>query len=988
MASNNYSLITIVICDMILNTKVIYLITKYRMDFGRWTFIEISSRLQGKFQQQINSLFKGFSQTSAINMISVFLNMYPFIIPILSGLIVSKVVDMYFKLVRGYYEQMTAEGIKDSFKRSMDEAEKKVLKTTKWFQFIITILTVIIDILSRSNYKKRNIVTILFMVSLCYISMKDDKNLKKIQAVMFLTNSIINMDYTWFLASLLWFGTSESTIFNNIVNIPLIVMLNEHFFSSKTLRNLTIKDRSIHLNGYVNNGRFKNIVLKNSIVLVKVLSEQVNCKKEIMDKYITTAKMCDQIIKTKNCREVKITEKIQLKIRKRSDIIKIITHKQKDIKKIIESEKIFNDEQKLLNSRSLFYNGRVTVDLENKNVLNIPNLSKPVYINDESKYLFKDDIRSNCILNDTSAINIALGLRTRTQPTVKNAKDWLKLIEQEPDLLLKSISDIAKSFEKNNIYSKSFSKLQQVITFNSIKTQVTPGVLSSKLFGVKRYKQLIMNLLVRFDLDLKLINSVEFITNAFVKDEILRIKKIDIDRTINKDLFDYLQINSFNNNRTYNFPRIIIPAESYDRYFHNKSQSFFNNCLLLSRFVIAIKIGLKITSEWAQTLLNYRYKLSLDIKSFDGNQHRGFDFSAACIRESLRINNFGDDFEHGLLTSMKLIITKDGDIYDLFGSQPSGDINTGSNNSLRLLLLIYLACLIWRKNNNRKEDDLGLNLQGDNAILASNNLEELKQIVHILDNIGLPVKIEGICDMEKDIIVNPPFLGSIGIMATIDYMNVDNQRRVIRRIIPIRDMDRYFPKLYSFMVYMNKKKSYKLLCEKFNCWISTYPFDPVLRTLCDIHNIKLLNPIKHPYKDQEYSGYATLKEMCDGDNKKLAKAIGRSGLININSWSFDDEFIDLVYSKFKLKINKQYKPYNYNFSVTNATLVTTESCKNCGILLNKMKNSRIFVKVTTRIDNIDNEDDLICVCKSITKQFKMYGIITGQMNFLSCNEQI
>lgn len=965
------------IVDLILSLGLSITSHQLRAAMGLWSFVEQTSRMQGKLAEQVKGVLSKFSMISSIDRLvsEVIILSVPITIPAVVVYICYQLVKFHHKWMEVIYKQFAAEGNKDSFKRAMEAAEK----TAKYNKSVVSYFIVsFVTIIKMPTTALK--VLMVIISSILGINNADTGDYNLTESILLMIVGLITVDINSLVLAIVWLTIGGTGHIVQLLEVPVIV-----YISDILVGGLNDRQRAIRLSKtrYMKYKRADIINPRDCSIITE--SDGSYGHNHIVASYHMFAK---------RIRDSSIRNKAGILLKRKQQLIdqliKNFGHQTVNqstcVKEIIETEKVTQDEDPIGNARSIFHVGFIP-NFENTKQ-DMMGLTRKFSYDKRIAAILNVDIEENCYLNNTGISNAAIGLRRRTQPTTKAFNDWKKIAGTE--MINQSYKIIVAILRDRRIVSSTYTGLSKYSVYHNIKPNVTPGYVSTFISGIKKYKTLISIMLKQNDITFSTLNSVRFLHSCFVKDEMLKAKP---EVKVSGPLEQYMQENIYTGKKIGNFPRIIIPAESTGRFIHQYTQTVFNNCLLLSRFRLPVKIGLKTSNEWSITVNNnFIWSVSIDITSFDGNQHRGFDIIAGLIREGCRTDNFGDDLLHALETSLKIVIMSSGDINVLTGSQASGDINTSSSNSMRLLFIIILGLLTLTCD--------GLQIlficQGDNALFQCDDINALHSLCNIINNYGLPVRIEGICNMREDVIKIPAYLGAIGIKVHLNFISLTNGRMFsISRISPWRDFDRYIPKLATSNKILNHRNMEKRTNEKLKCWLATYPTDLVLWSICDLLRLDM-NKIQVTQVDEsvEYAGHANLEDMKANPSVWIAKNFSLRNIAIPISISTDDNVISFVKEKMNIDIKPKYietNPSEFVAAPARTVLITQiDHCFRCFQIRHLLDSTSLNhkVEIYNRQDLLDNDYDNIIICERFDKyeyvEFNKIKLITSVQNFNDC----
>jgi len=441
-----------------------------------------------------------------------------------------------------------------------------------------------------------------------------------------------------------------------------------------------------------------------------------------------------------------------------------------------------------------------------------------------------------------------------------------------------------------------------------------------------------------------------------------------------------------NGDKIGNIPRVIVPAEAYDRFEHIKLQSYYNNCLLLSRLSTPIKIGIKNSCEWPFIFdMSKRYIVSIDIENFDGNQHRGLDLIAGYLRSTVASDpNSTVDVMHAVKTSWKVIIDNYGNMYELFGSQASGDINTSSSNSVRLLICCLAAILV-----SGIKSDITFMCQGDNACFDGDDMEELIKVVNNVTLTGQKTKIEGIIDRQLSAngVMVPAYLGAVGVKCKLTYSSLVNGKLCSESLtVPWRDPERFSPKIFAVDYYAGDRLLKKRIDEKTIAWLATYPFDLNLWTLAKLRGLTFklgdlkLRQFHKSLGDEEKRrilGRPTAADIILGVPVWAEKSAGIVGFGMV----ITEEVNEGPFLRQDCQRDVFFSSYQRDNNFTGKVAWIGSTCGNCHLAMSRCKAEVILVP---DMANIDNDFDSLYMCERSRKQAKRSKMIMFTCSFKTC----
>lgn len=557
---------------------------------------------------------------------------------------------------------------------------------------------------------------------------------------------------------------------------------------------------------------------------------------------------------------------------------KITSPETKIIETIINCEKFYEEDEKIGDTRSVFYISNI--DLPNAKPI-LPATKYENAIAPASKKIMRllDIEENNGLLLEPTEIELALGIRQRAQGSRQHVLNWREYVTTNRTDITSVITSFATYLRLAGVKSKALTKDEINLLHNDIRSKPTSGLITRKFTGLATMKSLSAVLINNNIDETTVLQSAQYMHNMFPKVEVVAKK-------------EYKQrtpaINKYSRKTDDNRIRVIHAAEGFRRLYHRLDNIWFNNTLILSRFVIPVKIGLKSGFEWVSTVKSsYKYSAAIDISNFDANEHKGFDLLAALTRLATGCNDtnvFKGVMLHGMEISWRVSITGSGTVLVSTGTMASGDVNTSADNSMRVCIAIMLAYKLL------KDDEIEMRFycQGDNAVIECEELAPLTKLIKNLETVGLPTKIEGLVDRDVSLLLyTPEYLGMIGVKMTIHYINNKGTMSTVRTIAPWRATNRLLPKLITNNHTLSEKNMEKMTKVKIMCWLITWPLDYNIIGAASKLNIEYDDLRIHKKQVLEYfeskreeslKRYESEQEVLKGWNHWAFKSVGLIGM--------------------------------------------------------------------------------------------------------------
>lgn len=552
----------------------------------------------------------------------------------------------------------------------------------------------------------------------------------------------------------------------------------------------------------------------------------------------------------------------------------IQNHKTAMVQEIITSEKFYKNDEPLQDTRSIYYIGNIQMpkgrDIET-------HTSEEEAIAPSSKNVMRKlNIKEHGgVLLSGTEIDLAIGLRQRAQGDRVCMLNWRNTASRS-ELIVEAVCALGDSLKRAQVKSKHLKEEEQALQYLDLKSKSTSGLITHRYTGIATIKQLEATLLNhKFPAD-NVLAASKFLHNVFPKIEVVKRKEPK-----ERDEMIARHSRSSDDNRI----RVIHAAEGARRLQHRHSSIWFNTTLIFARHIIPFKIGLKLSQEWASTVItDRRFTVSIDISNFDANQHRGFDLTAMLIRLYCGANSRAALKEivlHALELSWRVNISAAGTVTVLTGTMASGDVNTSSDNSLRIGLALVIAGMMVGP-----KTDFQFYCQGDNAVIEGDDLQEINKVIMKLAEVGLPTKIEGVVDHCADPLrYTPEYLGCTGIKMTVNYIDFNNQSREVELVAPWRTPDRVLPKLVCANRKLSDRSIDKLTNVKILCWLITYPLDYNVIGAAALLNIddtlfksKQVKDYFDNKREEALDRYETEDEINKGWHHWACKSIGLIGM--------------------------------------------------------------------------------------------------------------
>jgi len=430
------------------------------------------------------------------------------------------------------------------------------------------------------------------------------------------------------------------------------------------------------------------------------------------------------------------------------------------------------------------------------------------------------------IASSGSDIQLAQSFRQRNQGGADALNSWTKAINssQGSHIMMSSVADSTDMFRSVGVRYIPIEMFESVCDIDDLdlKESSTVGIMTKlAIFTSGGMKTLSQALKVRSWRNVDVELPMQQLFNAFGKQETNPRKAY---KELSKELH---VVDHTCSNRI----RIIQTAEGIERIKHRRREVFFNTQIKVLRWVIPIKVGLKVAGEWPTSIEMVsakRFIVTLDITNYDGNQHRGLFALAAVVRALCCINENGAEkaIVHSAEACFRQTITRSGIVTEVIGTMASGDINTTSDNSVRTMIMMQAINFTLLEENDNFIP-IEFMLQGDNIIAAHDDLDTLMRIEKILETWGWPCRIEGIRDLRNQLspCILDEYLGMNGLRCRIRFENIFRNTSVIERIVPWRNPDRVMGKLLSSHSLKNQKAITRAAKEKAIMWLMTWPLD-------------------------------------------------------------------------------------------------------------------------------------------------------------------